>query len=82
MMHRLTRTERAAKHLRHDPDVLCDPAATFGVRVANLGASDPDVALRVNPSSFGAAWEPPRITEGLQLLAAMQLCPVPCTEAA
>ena len=52
VMHRLTGTERPANHLRHDPDVLGDPAAPpLGVRVARGRAFDPHVALGIDPTA-------------------------------
>jgi hypothetical protein len=55
VMHGLPSAERPAQHLGHDPDMLGDPATLrLGVGVLGVGASDPDIAFRVDPASLAA----------------------------
>jgi hypothetical protein len=62
-------SQRSAQHLRHDQDMLGDPAfPRLGVGMA-LGSLDPHIAFGVDPA-------PPTLAERRQRLAFALLCPM------
>jgi hypothetical protein len=76
-MHRLPFAQRSTQQLGHNQNMLCDPIPSLGVW-RSLWASDPYVALGINP----AACSPQPRPDGRQWPALALLLPMGAAEAA